>query len=841
MARDAGGPTPGSSTGVPAAGSAPDAAGVVWWARAATLVFALVTLVEAIGVVGGAVPRPAVPVALGVVAAAFALSWYLAVAGRTWPAVWISLAAFAVFAIVGSTLFALLFVTIVALPAATTVIAVPYLEGRRLGAMIVIVWAISIAGAAVGLALFPPAGSDQIGAVAAVLSLVVIAAVASWQLVRVSTEFRRERDAARTSEAQYRALFDGSPVGAFVFDPDSMRLLAVNLAAERMYGVDRSVLLGMTLRDLVDPTLLPRFDALRASLCTDELVALPPDWRHRRPDGRSLDVQEASLAVPFAGRRARLSVVVDVTEQRRLARAAEEAAARLAEAQAVGHVGSWEVEAGPIGLVDGTLRWSAEGLRIVGLPPDTGVVAATRFWDIVHPDDLPMVKAANREVEEHGEAYEIEHRIVRPDGEVRRVHERGTILRDVRGAAVRHVGTIEDVTERRELERRLAAAERLETVGRLASGVAHDFNNLLMVISGNAEIALSTLGPDDPAREPVEAIAGAAQRSAVITQDLLAFGRRRRSDPRPARLDGAVDAVIASIRDIVGPAIEVVVTHAPDPAVVRLDQADLARILLNLATNAHDAMTDGGTLTIATRTRVLPDGVRRGVLTVTDTGSGMVPGVMEHAFEPFYSTKTVGGTPASRPRSGSGLGLAIVAGLVDDAGGTIEVESAVGRGTMFRIELPVSAEAVEPEQPHAPVARPHRRASILVVEDDVDVATLVRTALVEAGHSVTTAASGDEAWSRYLSQRGSGGSVAGTGDGCAAFDVVVSDVVMPGMSGSELARRLAARRPRIPVILMSGYADDIDALMEPAEPAAFLDKPFTIEQLLQAVEDALPS
>ena len=297
----------------PDAASGPGARDVAWFARTGALAVGAAALVEVVAFAAGLFPRPAVPATLAVTAAALAIGWAVAARGRTWPAIWICVVAFALVAIVGSAVFSLMFVSILALPAATTLVTVPFLEGRRLWGMLAIVWGISIVGCTIGLIFHPPEGSDRAGTVAAVASLVYIAAIASYELVRVSQQFKRDRDAARTSEAQYRTLFEGSPVASFVFDPQSFRLLAVNRAAESMYGVGRDDLLRMTLPDLIDPPLHARFDALRDALLSDELVPLPRDWRHRRSDGTVLDVQGSSLMIPFEGRRARLSVLLDVS------------------------------------------------------------------------------------------------------------------------------------------------------------------------------------------------------------------------------------------------------------------------------------------------------------------------------------------------------------------------------------------------------------------------------------------------------------------------------------------------------------------------------------------------
>ena len=781
--------------------------------------------------------------------AALAVSWFLASRGRGLAAVWIAVAGFAWVAIAGAILLPLYFVTVIALPAAVTLAAVPFLRGRRLVGMLALLWAIAIVSCSIGLVLHPPAGSDAGGVVAAILSIVAIAIVAAAQLVRVSEAFRRDSDAARTSEAQYRALFEASPAAAVVFDPETLRILAANGAAEKTYGASRAALLGLAVRDLVDPSFLPAFDGARDESRSDRLIPLPPEARHRRLDGTVIDVEGASMLIPFGGRPARLSVVLDVTERRRLAAEAAEAAARLDEAQAVAHVGTWSVDSDEAGGVEvGTLRWSTEALRILGLPRATAVVEPVFFYTLVHPDDVPLVRSSVRATAELGVAYDLEHRIVRPDGGVRLVHERGDVVRGEHGRIVRFVGTIEDVSERRELERRLEASQRLETIGRLASGVAHDFNNLLLVISGNAEIALEGLPSDHPMREPVEAIASAAVRSAAITRELLAFARRRRIDPRPIRLDEAVDGIVPAIRDLVPPAVSVAVEHAADAPVVMVDPAALERILVNLATNARDAMPLGGTLTISTGIRTMADGAVRGVLSVTDSGMGMTPEVIDRAFEPFFSTKRdPDASPAVRLQGGCGLGLAIVAGLVEDAGGAIELESRVGHGSIFRVLLPVSTGATARAEPKPDADAERPQASILVVEDDGHVAAFVRSALTSAGHAVTLAASADEAWDDHFAPcPGSTGPEAPAGNGRSdrrgpAFDLVISDVVMPGIGGAELARRLSAWQPRVPTILMSGYTDEVEALTAVARPAVFLDKPFTVAQLIGAVDRALAS
>ena len=391
-------------------------------------------------------------------------------------------------------------------------------------------------------------------------------------------------------------------------------------------------------------------------------------------------------------------------------------------------------------------------------------------------------------------------------------------VRDGAGRVTHLQGLVRDVTERRRLEEALRQAQKMEALGRVAGGVAHDFNNLLTVILGSADLLDRRLAGDDPQRPVVDRIAGAAERAAALTGQLLAFSRRQVLRPAVVDLGASVQRGAEMLRRLIGEDVTLSLELAPTPLPIRADPVQLEQVLLNLAINARDAMPDGGTLTL----RVLVDlPGRRACLEVEDTGEGMDLATLEHVFEPFYTTKG--------PGQGTGLGLAMVYGIVTQSGGDIAVESHPGRGSIFRVKLPLADGAAEglPEAPAAatPEATPAAaRETVLVAEDDEAVRRLVQDVLEGAGYRVLAAGTGEAA-------------LALAADHAGPVDLLVSDVVMPGMRGPELAARLAEARPGVPVVLMSGYADR--DLRIGAETPVFLAKPFTPGALLEGVATVL--
>ena len=373
--------------------------------------------------------------------------------------------------------------------------------------------------------------------------------------------------------------------------------------------------------------------------------------------------------------------------------------------------------------------------------------------------------------------------------------------------------------ERRALQEQLAQAQKLEAIGRLAGGVAHDFNNLLTAIRGFAELHLAEHEPDDPGRADVLEIEQAAERATQLTKGLLAFSRRAEVHPVPLDIGALVHATMALLRRLVGEDITIAGTHVP---LVAADPIQIEQVLLNLAANARDAMPTGGRLGIEVKGVQLDDGFvsshpgsttgHHVLLAVSDTGIGMDAATQEHIFEPFFTTKESG--------EGTGLGLASVYGIIKQAGGYIEVQSRLGGGSVFRAHFP----AVEGNAPQAAVRqsagrpRPAANQTILLVEDEPAVRLFAQRVLKDCGYRVI--AFGDPSLALDFAIRDPN-----------SYDALVTDVIMPAISGSKLAERIALLRPDLPVLFMSGY----EAGALPRAAPAPLAKPFSAHDLLDAV------
>ncbi len=425
-----------------------------------------------------------------------------------------------------------------------------------------------------------------------------------------------------------------------------------------------------------------------------------------------------------------------------------------------------------------------------------------------------------------GEPFSVSYRFARKDGSLVWLAEDATIIET--GGQRFSQGMVVDVTERRETEARLRQAQKMEAVGQLAGGVAHDFNNLLTVITGHAGLLREVTPPDDPGLEDVEAIATAAASSADLVGQLLAFGRRTMLRPEVVDLSGVVSDVLPMLRRLLPEHIDVVTTLDDDLPAVRADPGQLQQVVLNLAINGRDAMPGGGSLRIATDARVvgaaeaartlgLVEG-RYVQLTIEDEGIGMDAATRDRIFEPFFTTKAAG--------RGTGLGLATVYGIVKQSGGYISLDSAPDRGSTFRVLLPATADAVQHQAGPFVGRPPSGRERIVLCEDEPAVRDLVAAVLRRSGYDVAVATTPTEA-------------LLLVGDRSSPADLLLTDVVMPGMSGPDVARRAKVLRPGLRVVLMSGYAPDNLDHEALGRPAAFLAKPFTPAALARTIRDVL--
>jgi CheY-like chemotaxis protein len=367
----------------------------------------------------------------------------------------------------------------------------------------------------------------------------------------------------------------------------------------------------------------------------------------------------------------------------------------------------------------------------------------------------------------------------------------------------------------------------MEVLGRFAGGVAHDFDNLLTAIQGYTSLLLRDLRPGDPQREGLEEIRQSSERAAGLTRQILAFGRRHAAESGPVDMNLLIGNLVRLLPPLIGDDLGLVTVLAPSIGMVRADPGHLEQVVMNLVVNARDAMPGGGRLTIATANEHITDFDSRAspelppghyvMLTVRDTGTGIDPATLPSIFEPFFTTKERG--------RGRGLGLATVYGIVKQCEGHIDVESAPGRGTTVRIYLPMARAESGVGGPGAPSAA-RTAGIILLVEDEEPVRLFAKAALEEQGHRVLEAGHGWEALMRLSEFDG-------------AVNLVIADVMMPEMGGSELARRLAVERPGLPILFLSGYTDDEMTLRGLGPPSAFVQKPFTPDVLARRVREIL--
>ena len=529
-------------------------------------------------------------------------------------------------------------------------------------------------------------------------------------------------------------------------------------------------------------------------------------------------------------RLARLPMAVrQALEQYRLRRREAEAAERLRRSEAEHRS---LIEHAPLGI----FRVTPEGQPLTANPALLRMVGYGSAEELPRPDVLsglfadPEERQRLRTQLQTSEAAAFETRWKRRDGTIITVRVNVRMVRGAGEAVEFYEGMVEDVSEQRLLEAQFRQAQRLEAVGRLAGGVAHDFNNILTAITGYSDLLLDDLAPDDPKRPDVKEIKAAAARAAALTRQLLAFSRKQVLQTRVLDLNAVVRGLETMLRRLLGEDVRLEVALGLDLGAVRADPGQIEQVVLNLAVNARDAMPEGGRLTLETANVSLDEEYARAhpgasagphvLLAVSDTGTGMDEATRSRLFEPFFTTKAVG--------KGTGLGLSTVYGIVKQSGGSIWVYSEPGRGATFKIYLPrVDAPVEEPLAVRAPAPVRGGHETVLLAEDDAGVRDVVASTLEQKGYRVLRASDGQVALelARALTD---------------SIALLITDIVMPGRTGRELAETLGAERPGLKVLYLSGYTDDAvvrHGVLEAGVP--FLQKPFTPAALAAKVRDLL--
>jgi len=514
-----------------------------------------------------------------------------------------------------------------------------------------------------------------------------------------------------------------------------------------------------------------------------------------------------------------VAAVHDCTSQARLRERLRRSDEQLAEAQALTRIGSWDWE-----IETDSVTWSDELYRIFGLEPGAFGATAAAYLERVHPDDRATVRAAIGRAVTTGEPFDHLERILRPDGTTAVLHSRGRRATGSHGPML--YGTCRDVTEETHLREQVYRMQRMDAVGRLAGGIAHDFNNLLTVILSLADLAERRLDDPDKIREGLAGIKSAATSAAGMTRQLLTFARGESVAHDVIDVGQAVRASEHLLRRLIEEDLHIVLDVPEELGRTRIGAAQLEQVLVNLVVNARDAMSSGGTVTVrGWRATHAGGGLDAPpgdyvVLEVRDDGIGIPDEVASRVFEPLFTTKPAG--------QGTGLGLSTVYGIVKSAGGDVQLESSIERGTTVRVWLPRTEREPVPEREPTLSTGGSSRARLLVVEDAPPLRALLERILRDAGYRVRVAADPEAA-------------LAELGASERPPALLLTDVVLPGMSGVELAAVARERFPELPVLYMSGYprAGQRVPQIELDDQTRFLAKPFTPDQLYTAVELAL--
>jgi len=487
-------------------------------------------------------------------------------------------------------------------------------------------------------------------------------------------------------------------------------------------------------------------------------------------------------------------------------------------------VGTWELD-----VATGAERWSPMLEKLHGLAPGGFGGTVDAFLELIDREDREHIAQEVARTRREGGESRLEYRVTWPDGSVHWIAGIGRTFDDANGRPAKAAGIAFDVSSHRNLEQQFRQAQKMEAIGRLAGGIAHDFNNLLTAIIGYSELVVDRLAGQSDVLADVEEIKKAGERASRLTSQLLAFSRKQAVEPRVLDLNQIVADVEQRLRRVIGEDITVQVVPSPSLGLIKADPGQVEQVLMNLVVNARDAMPRGGRVEIRTANVLLDRAFLRQhvgaapgryvALTVADTGCGMKPEVLARVFEPFFTTKPVG--------KGTGLGLSTVYGIVTQSGGCVTVDSTPGAGTTFTTYWPQVDQPVESAYSGRPSARTlSGTETVLLVEDEAGVRELVKRMLARYGYHVLSA--GDATDALAIEQRHDG-----------PIHLLLTDIVMPGLNGPDLAQRLVRRRRSMAVLYMSGFAHVAVGLGAGSGRTSFVQKPFSAEILGAKVRECL--
>lgn len=647
---------------------------------------------------------------------------------------------------------------------------------------------------------------------------------AVWAALSIATDItarRNTEDALRASEARSRMLIEEAIDGIFVNDAAG-RYTDVNDAGCEMMGYSRAEILSRAIPDLLveaeRDAVQPELARVQAGETSSRV------WSFKRRDGTQFSGEVRARLLPDGRIQA---VVRDITARQK---AEQELRASQNFIEHFKQTAPYIVYV--FDNVERRTVWTNRPfmLELGYTPQQIEEMGANSIFLLLHPDDqhhLQKLQSRWAGVPD-GVVLTLEYRVRHASGAWRWVLSRDVIFaRNPDGSVRQILGSLEDITDRKNLEEQILQSNKLDSIGRLAGGIAHDFNNLLTSILGHLELAGKDIEPDSPLTPHLQVIRLAAERSAELTRQLLAFARKQIIQPRVVELNGLVQETQRLLLRLIGENIELKAVLSPSAGLVKIDPGQISQVLINLAVNARDAMPSGGKLTIETdckKIKASDSSVELttgdyAMLSVRDTGSGMSEAVRQHLFEPFFTTKGVG--------QGTGLGLATCYGIIKQAGGHIDVKTEAGKGSEFIIYLP-SAKGCSLELPKLEVPVLSKGTeTVLLVEDDDMLRKLATQFLQSQGYTVVSARNGEEALNVSAKHTD-------------PIHVLLTDVVMPRMNGTRLAESLRELRPTLKVILMSGYTDEnLAGFDKQRQFSAILQKPFTLPQLAEQIRKVL--
>lgn len=647
------------------------------------------------------------------------------------------------------------------------------------------------------------------------------------------TEKKKAEQSLQESEARHRQFVDNQPVGMFrtIVEGDG-RFVMANPAMVQMfrYPTVESFLKTPAVDLYRDPKY--RQEVLERLFKDSKIYGLEGEGKRREGEpfnfNMSLQLTRDGLGNPLYVD----GTIIDITEHMQAEIRLKRSEELHREAQRIARLGHWEHK-----LRDDYPIWSDEMYRIFEVEKTSSGASFDAFFERVHPEDRIRIDEHIQHAIKNRTGIDIFNRVLFPDGRAKYVHGMGKVEYDNNGNPVRLVGTVQDVTSLKEAEiarehseQMLRQAQKMEAIGALAGGVAHDFNNMLGAIIGYSEITLEDLKEDNPLRDNLEKILDAAQRSAALTRQLLAFARKQTIAPVVFDVNTAIAGTLKMLERLIGENIDLVWQPCAGPLLVRMDPSQFDQILANLCVNAKDAIEDHGKVTIETEIIYFDDEYCREhagflpgeyvMLAVSDDGSGIDQETISHIFEPFFTTKEIG--------QGTGLGLATVYGIVKQNQGFVNVYSELGGGSTFRIYIPRHAMDEIVERPAvAGTIKSGKGETILLIEDDPLLQEMSKQMLCKQGYDVLTASTPTEAIRLAEEAR-------------YEISMFVTDVVLPEMNGRELAKRLWAIRPGIRHLFMSGYSSNVIAhrgILD--EGLNFIQKPFSTKEFVAKISSIL--